>query len=55
MNSEIVVFIGFGTTMLACSLMILFMMMENEIGIWLSGGVAYVVTMLTMYLGDRRE
>lgn len=55
MNPGYVVFIGFGISMLACSLMFLFMMMENEIGLWLSGGVAYVVTILTIVSGSRRE
>lgn len=55
MKSEYIVFIGFGIAMLACSLMFLFMMMENEIGLWLSGGVAYVVTILTIVYGGRRE
>ena len=55
MNPDYVVFIGFGITMLAGSLMFLFMMMENEIGLWLSGGVTFVVAILTMVYGDRRS
>lgn len=55
MKREYIVFIGFGITMLACSLVFFFMIKENEIGIWLSGGVAYVVTALTMIYGDGED
>ena len=55
MKSEYIVFIGFGIAMLAGSLMFLFMMMENEIGLWLSGGVFLVVSILTVVYGDRGD
>lgn len=55
MNPDNVVFLGFGITMLAGSLMFLFMMIENEIGLWLSGVVTLVVSIFTIVYGDMRE
>lgn len=54
-KADNVVFIGFGIAMLASILMFLFATMENEIGVWLSGGVTLVVSILTMEYGGRRE